>query len=313
MSWKHRKVLVTGATGFIGSHLVERLVDLEAEVECWAASEKRLARLARVRDRIDLRMIDIRDLARVAEATRRCQPEIVYHLAAYGVNFDERDMQPAVDINIRGTVHLLEALKGMPIKRIIAAGTWAEYGPKDHPAQEEDPLEPVGTYGTTKATATTIAMKMAVQDNLPLVVLRPFSVYGPGEGDYKFVPIVIRACLKKTPPKLTSCRQVRDYVYIEDAVEAFIKAADARLETPIVLNIASGRPVQLKELVDAVVRHFPGIQPDFGAMPDRENEIWSIRADISKAKKLLGWEPTHTLEQGITQTISWFKNNPHGN
>ena len=312
MDLKNRSILITGATGFLGSHLTRRLARLGTKVHAWSATSSRLWRLADVKDQIALSQVDIRDLAQVRQACRSLQPELVFHLAAYGVNHDEKDIPTAVDVNVRGTTHLLEALRGSGCRRIITTGTWAEYGPKDHPARETDPLEPVGIYGCTKAAATTIALGIAAREKLPLIVLRPFSVYGPGEGSHKFVPIVIQACLKRESPRLTSCRQVRDYVYVEDVVEAYLRAAEADLSMPAVINIGSGSPVELKQIVSAVTAHFEGIQPAFGAIPDRQNEIWRIEADITNAKKRLGWQPAFPLEKGIALTVDWFRKNTNG-
>ncbi len=306
--WKERKVLVTGATGFIGSHLAKQLAGLGADVHAWSASSDRLWRLDEAQQRIRLKTVDIRNLEEVRAACAEASPDTVFHLAAYGVNYDEHELGLAVDINVRGTVHLLEGLKATLCRRIVATGTWAEYGAKDHPMKEEETLEPVGVYGTSKATATTIALKMASQDKLPVVILRPFSVYGPGEGDYKFVPTVIRSCMKNESPRLTTCRQVRDYLFVDDVVEAYLKAAEAPIRMPAVMNIASGRPIALKELVSAVTSHFPGIEPAFGAIPDRENEIWRVEADVTRARELLGWQPAVSLEQGIEKTVAWFRN-----
>ena len=311
MDWKKRRVLVTGASGFIGSHLTRRLVQLGAEVIAWTASTQRLQRLSDVAGQIRLSQVDIRNFQQVQEACRKIQPEFVYHLAAYGVNYDEQDAVQAVAVNVQGTTHVLEALSEAGCRRIISTGTWAEYGAKDHPIREEEPLEPVGIYGCTKAAATTIALGIASLRRLPLTILRPFSIYGPGEGNYKFIPTVIQSCLKKQSPRLTSCRQIRDYIFIEDLVEAYLKAAEADAGSFPVLNVASGQPVALKEIVFSILRHFPEVQPAFGALPDREQEIWSVQADVTRVKKTLDWHPAHSLERGIGLTVDWYLR--HGN
>lgn len=110
---------------------------------------------------------------------------------------------------------------------MVATGTWAEYGAKDHPVRDDAPLEPVGVYGRSKSVATTVALKMAAQDNLPLGIVRPFSVYGPGEGESRFVPTEIRSFLRKEAAKLTACIPLRDDLYVDDVVEAYLKAAAA--------------------------------------------------------------------------------------
>ncbi len=310
---KNQRVLVTGATGFVGSHLTRRLVHLGAQVHAWAGSEKHLNRIADLQNRLHLKILDIRNADQVRQACQEVQPEIIFHLAAYGVNYDEQSTEMAVAVNVGGTVHLLQALRGISCTRIVATGTWAEYGPKDHPIQESESLEPVGVYGCTKAASTLTALGLAAQERLPLVLLRPFSVYGPGEGDHKFIPTIIQSCLDQETPRLSSCRQIRDYIFVEDVVEAYLKAAVAELTTPVVINIGSGTPVPLKEIVSMILKHFQGLTAAFGAIPDRPSEIWQVEADISNAKKQLGWQPSVPLEQGIRLTVNWFRSQRNGN
>ncbi|MBM4134682.1 MAG: NAD(P)-dependent oxidoreductase [Nitrospira sp.] len=307
MDWTQERILVTGASGFLGSRLIRRLVDLGARVEAWASSPAHLWRLADIRDRIALSLVDIRDADRVRAACGALQPNLVYHLAAYGVHAEEQEYVQAVDVNVRGTVNLLEGLKGTPCRLVVTTGTWAEYGGKDHPIRESDPLEPVGVYGATKAASTLVAVSLAAQRRLPLIVLRPFSVYGPGEGGGKFVPSIIRACLKGENPRLSSCRQIRDYLFIDDMVEAYVKAAGLTVSAPLVLNVASGVPLRLEDFARRILRHFPGKRPEFGAVPDRQGEIWNVQADITKAKAIMQWQPSWSLEEGIRTTIEWFK------
>ena len=312
MDWKKKKVLVTGASGFVGSYLTRQLVRQGADVYAWTASTQRLWRLSDVAEQVCLSQVDIRNFQQVQEACRKIQPEFIYHLAAYGVNYDEQDVVQAVAVNVQGTTHLLEALSEMGCRKIVGTGTWAEYGAKDHPIRENEPLEPIGLYGCTKAAATTIALGIASFRRLPLIILRPFSIYGPGEGNYKFIPTVIRSCLKKQSPRLTSCRQVRDYLFIEDLIDAYLKAAEADAGSFPVVNVASGRPVALTEIVSSILKHFPDVQPAFGALPDREQEIWSVQADVSRSRDALGWHPAHSLERGIEHTVAWYREHPHG-
>ena len=165
----------------------------------------------------------------------------------------------------------------------------------------------MGIYGATKAAATLVASAFAVRERLPLAVLRPFSVYGPGEGGQKFVPSVIRACLKGENPRLSSCRQIRDYLYVDDLVESYLKAAGLRGTPPVILNVASGVGLSLRDLAAEIVRYFPGARAEFGALPDRDGEIWKVQADITRAKTVMGWAPTWSLEKGIGMTVEWFR------
>lgn len=309
MDWTGRRVLVTGASGFLGSHLTRRLVHLGASVHVWTGSSANLWRLADVRERVTPAVVDVRDRAQVQAACARSQPEVVYHLAAYGVHAEQQDLQLMVGTNVTGTVHLLDALRQTPCRTVISTGTWAEYGNKSHPIAENEPLEPVGLYGATKAASTLLAMAFSEQTHLPVIVLRPFSVYGPGEGGAKFVPSVIRSCLQGENPRLSSGRQIRDYLYVDDVTGAYLKAAEVQSSRPLVLNVASGVPLRLDDFARAIVRHFPGRTAEFGAIPDRHQEIWTVQADISRATEALHWRPQYSLEDGIRMTIEWFNSN----
>jgi nucleoside-diphosphate-sugar epimerase len=307
MDWHRSRILITGASGFLGSHLTRRLVDRGAAVNVWTASSARHGRLADVLGRVTLSIVDIRDPVQVRDACRRIQPEVVYHLAAYGVHAEQRDFLQAVETNVRGTANLLAGLKGTACRLVVTTGTWAEYGSKDYPIHEREPLEPVGAYGATKAAATLTALAFADQERFPLVVLRPFSVYGPGEGGQKFVPSIIQACLKGENPRLSSGRQIRDYLYIDDVIAAYLKAADLTVTTPLVLNVASGVPLRLQDFASSIVKHFPDVRADFGALPDRDREIWKVQADITQIKAVMGWQPVWSLEDGIRTTVEWFR------
>ncbi len=307
MDWTGRRILVTGASGFLGSRLTRRLVEQGAVVEAWTTSSAHPVRLTAVFDRLTLSIVDIRDAVQVRDACRRAEAEVVYHLAAYGVHAEQQDFLQAVETNVRGTANLLVGLKDTPCRRVVTTGTWAEYGAKDYPIHEHEPLEPVGAYGATKAAATLLALAFASQERLPLVVLRPFSVYGPGEGGRKFVPSIIRSCLRGENPRLSSGRQVRDYLYIDDVIDAYLKAADLTVATPLVLNVASGIPLYLRDFASAIVTHFPGLHADLGALPDREREIWKVQADITQIKAIMGWQPVWSLEDGIRRTVEWYR------
>ncbi|MFN7973399.1 MAG: NAD-dependent epimerase/dehydratase family protein [Acidobacteriota bacterium] len=302
--WRGRRVLVTGATGFLGSHLTRRLSELGADVRAWAGSRAHLVRLEGVRARIE--DVDLRDARRVSEACRDAAPEVVFHLAAYGVQSREGDLGQAIAVNVQGTHHLLDAIGSTACRRVVQTGTWAEYAASERPLREEDPLAPVGPYATTKAMATLLACEMASRARWDLVVLRPFSVYGPREDDGKFVPTVIDACLRGDAPRLTSCRQVRDYVYVADVVDAYVAASDAMIENPCVVNVASGQGIALRDLALAIARHVGGSTISFGAIPDRPREIPHVRADIGRARGLLSWTPRHGLDEGIRLTSEWY-------
>jgi nucleoside-diphosphate-sugar epimerase len=308
MNWQKRRVLVTGATGFIGSHLAKRLVKRGAEVHAFVHSSGSLWRVKEIQERLFLHGIDLCDQASVNSACQEINPEIVYHLAAYGVNYEQQDIKQALDTNVMGTVNLIRGLRGTACKRFIHTSTFAEYGHKDHPIRETDSLEPVGIYASTKAAASLIAPVVAGECGIPLSIIRLFTVYGPFEGEDKFVPYVILSLLDGKAPKLTTCRQVRDYIYVEDVVEAYLNAADISIDEPLTLNIGSGVPITLQDVVRNISKLlYNKSEVLFGAIPHRRNEIWQAYADVTKAREVLGWYARIPLEEGLLRTIDWFR------
>lgn len=304
---KGRKILITGATGFLGSHLAKRLVKEGAKVHVWVRPSSSLWRLREIQERLSLHVVDLCDQISVNNACQKINPEIVYHLAAYGVHYQQQDIKQALDTNVMGTVNLIRGLRGTACKKFVHTSTFAEYGHKDHPIRETDSLEPEGIYASTKAATSLIAPAIAEQSGLPLLIMRLYTVYGPFESEDKFVPYIILSLLNGKAPKLTTCRQVRDYIYVEDVVEAYLKAADISIDEPLTLNIGSGIPITLRDLVQNILKFFNDGEVLFGAVPHRKKEIWQAYADITKAREVSGWVAKTPLEEGILKTVEWFK------
>jgi nucleoside-diphosphate-sugar epimerase len=311
MNLQRRRILVTGATGFIGSHLARRLVQEEADVHVLVRSPNNLWRLQDIHNKLTFHTVDIKVQELVENVCKEVNPEIVYHLASYGVDYRQQDLEEAVTTNILGTSYLLRALNGTACERFIYTGSCLEYGDKDGPIREDTLLEPTGIYGAGKAASTIIIRTLAISQKIPLLIFRPFGVYGPFEGKHKFIPYLILSLLKGEKPNLTSCRQVRDYTYIEDIVDALLKANTPLTNTPLIINLGTGIPITLKRIVEIILEFFSEGEVHFGAIPNRENETGSLWADVKKAKELFGWEAKTSLKEGLKKTVEWFKSHQH--
>ena len=307
MNWQKRCVLVTGATGFIGSHLAKCLVKEGAEVHALVRSSSSFWRLREIQEELSLHVVDLSDQISVNNACQEINPEIVYHLAAYGVHYQQQDIKQALDTNVVGTVNLIRGLRETACQKFVHTSTFAEYGHKDHPIRETDSLEPSGIYASAKAAASLIAPAIAEQCGISLLVMRLFTVYGPFEREDKFVPYIILSLLNGKVPELTTCRQVRDYIYVEDVVEAYLEAADISIDEPLTLNIGSGIPITLRDLAQNISKFFNNAKVLFDAIPHRKKDIWQAYADITKAREVLGWQAKTPLEEGLLNTIKWFK------
>ncbi|MDT5271684.1 MAG: UDP-glucose 4-epimerase [Acidobacteriota bacterium] len=299
--WRGRKVLVTGATGFIGRHVVRQ--GLEAGVEVHRLSSRESDPSA------NTHRGDLNDPARVSQVFDAVEPEGVIHLAASGVAYGANEVRELVEANALGLVNLFEAaltLRTMPA--FVLAGSGFEYAQRPRPLSEADPVEPFSPYGVSKACASLCARLYA--ERMSVTLLRLFSVYGPGEREPRLLPHLVGCARRGQPVELTGCEQVRDYTHVADAAESFWRALASAPPacTMRVLNIGTGSPVTLKQFVlhaaDALraAGHTPELL--FGAKPYRPGEPMVYTAEVGLARKTLGWLPSSELEAGVRSAVA---------
>jgi len=302
--------LVTGGNGFIGSHLVKKLISDKAYVIVIVRENSNLWRLKQSIDNIEIVKLDLLDKYKLRSCIKELKPEYVFHMAAYGVDQRNNDYRDAINTNVIGAINLLESLSGIGCKKIINAGTIMEYGCFDGLITEHTRLKPNNIYGSSKAAATLIAHQIAKEMNINIVTLRPFGVFGEYENHRRLFAHVILSILKGTDIKLTSCEQYKDYTYVGNIVDGFLMAAlNENLQNEI-FNIGSGDCLQLKYYIELILKCLgTDIRPVFGTVPYRTHDLCKAYPDMSKIKRLLGWEPSISLEDGIEKTIQWFKDN----
>lgn len=300
-------ILVTGATGFVGSHIARRLAALGAEVHVFVRKTSHPRRLKDVASCLRTVIADVEDPAPVREAVRSIRPRTIFHCAAFGGHSREKDPEHAFRTNCAGTFHLLSACAETGFDRFLHTGSSSEYGPRTTPMTEEGAADPLTPYGASKAAATLWCRAMAVSKELPVVILRLFSPYGPMDDPDRLIPAAARAFLEGRSPELSSPEGVRDYVYIDDVVEAFLRAAVASGVSGEIINIGSGRQHSVREVVALLYRITgSGASPRWNAVPPRAGSpVWI--AEIRKAKRLLAWEPRVPLEEGLRRTVEWMK------
>jgi nucleoside-diphosphate-sugar epimerase len=305
---RRRPVFVTGASGFIGSNLVPALVETGAEVHALVRPSAKLDRLGdAVRD-VAVHEADLRRAADVERAYRAARPGVVIHLAAPGGHPATAAQRTAMlEGTVLGTARLLAAAAAAPPERLVHVGSSLEYGRLTRPAREDDRLEPATYRGAAKAAATMLVLEYALEAARPATILRPFAVYGPRESERRLVPRAVHAALDCVELPLAVGPR-HDYVYVADVVEALLLAATADLSPGEVINVASGRSTANEELVRTLaratgveVRTRPG---SFDPRP-WDTDVWS--ADVSKAERLLGWRPAHSLDAGLQKTFEWFR------
>lgn len=300
--------LITGATGFIGSVLTRKLIEEEKKVVILSRNKKLNWRLQDITSRLTVYECDLvkDDSISILE---KVKPDYIFHCAAYGSLPEENNKQMMIDVNVKGTTNLLNAVKKHPFKLFIYAGSSSEYGIYNQPIKETNALHPVNDYAKTKAEASTRCINEAIKNNLPIIIFRLFSPYGYYEDKNRLIPYVINQCISNKQLLLSNPKNVRDFIFIEDVVEAFIKATEAQHTPGDVVNIGSGIQHSIQEIVEAVLTITNSKSKiEWGAkeIQKRQQEPTSWVANILKAKRILNWEPYHTLNQGLEKTIDWF-------
>src|ERR1017187_10419759 len=318
-NWNGVSALVTGADGFIGSHLTERLVRAGAKVRafCLYNSQGSLGWLdhapAEIRDAIDIRLGDIRD-SRFVQST--CTDvEVVFHLAALIANpYSYVAAESFYETNVRGTLNLLEAGLREGVGRIVQTSTSEVYGtPATVPIRETHPLNAQSPYAATKIAADQLALSYFQSFGTPVTVLRPFNTFGPRQSTRAVTATMLLQLLSgKKEISLGRLDTRRDLTYVSDVVDGFMRAGTVEEIEGKVIQLGTGRSVSIEELFTIACRVLgvcATVMPDTRRLRPDASEVLELQSDPSRALELLGWKPTVTLEEGLERTASWLREN----
>lgn len=299
-----KRVFVTGATGFIGQHVLAQGLNLRAELHALSRTEQRS-------DAVRWWPGNLLDADRIKHIAAQVRPDGILHLAAGGVAYGAARNRDMLRINVEGLAVLLDAVRDAGISpHVVVAGSGFEYAPQDRPLCEDDPITPDSLYGVSKAAATQLARVYA--SSFPTTVLRLFSLYGPGEQEPRVVPYVIAQTKRGLPVDLTPGEQVRDYSYVKDAAEGFWRTLASMPTTPgfRVWNLASGVNTTLRSFLELLGQALleRGLTPDlrFGTRPYRSNELMKYIADIRELRTALDWSPPTSLIVGISEMLDQY-------
>ena len=306
-----KRVVVTGGTGFVGANLVRRLVADGHQVHLLARPEFSSWRIDSIRDRIEIHEVSLSDKDRLRSMLATIEPAWVFHLAVHGAYSWQTDEAQMHETNVLGTLNLLKASTEIGVEMFVNAGSSSEYGRQDHAPAEIADTHPETPYGKTKAIATSICF-FAALDGVRVCTLRLYSAYGPFEDPRRLLPSLIVHGQRGMFPALVNPQTARDFVHVDDAVEALLLVAQRGAEPPAAIyNVGTGVQTTVGEAVN-VARHvlnIPG-EPQWGSMPARVWDTDTWVADSRKIRTDLGWEPRYTFENGFRQMVAWLDEHP---
>lgn len=313
-----KKVLVTGAGGFIGSHLVEELVKIGAHVRAFVRYNSRndwgmLELLPKhILQEMEVIAGDIQDPFFVKRAVKGC--DIVFHLAALiPIPYSYKAPQSYVRINVEGTLNVLQACLEAGVEKVIHTSTSEVYGTAKYvPIDEDHPLNPQSPYAATKVAADKLAESYYLSFELPVAIIRPFNTFGPRQSARAVIPTIVTQALTRDIVELGSLEPVRDLTYVKDTVRGFLAIANSNKSEGEVLNIGTGQGTTIGELVNIVSKilgkELKVCVEDERKRPEK-SEVMKLICDYSKAKNMLNWTPRYSLEDGLREVVGWIGDN----
>lgn len=307
-----RRVLVTGAAGFIGAGLTRRLLGEGHGVDLLLGRGSDTWRLEDIRKALTVHEADLRDGEAVRSVLDGARPDWIFHLAAHGAYSWQTDAQGIFQSNVLGTLNLAQACVRRGFEAFIQAGSSSEYGFKDHAPSEDEAPEPNSQYAVAKVSATLLCRQLALQHGLRLATLRLYSVYGPWEDPRRLMPTLVAHGLRGELPPLVAPDTARDFVHVEDVHDAFLLAAATSVEgSSGIYNVGSGTQTSLRHLVE-IAQRVLGISatPQWGSHEPRpwDASVWV--ADPAKIRRELGWRPQRDLADGLTDLAAWLAERP---
>lgn len=304
------RVLITGATGFVGACLTRKFLELGHEIHAFVRPESNRWRIADIADKIFLHNVDLRAAQPVAQAVGTIKPECIFHLATYGGFSFQHNTEAIFAANLLGTINLVAACEKTGFACFVNTGSSSEYGLKSQAMKENDHLEPRGDYGVSKAAATLFCRSEALQKNLPIISLRIFSPYGPWDDPKRLIPYVISSLLSGTVPALSTPFSVRDYVFIDDVIAAYVAVSGAVIVPGAIYNVGSGRQTSIGEVVAKISTKIgTNLTPVWGMREMQRPEPATWVADISALTSYCNWLPSVSLDDGVQITIDWMNEN----
>ena len=318
MVWTDRDVLVTGAGGFIGSHLAEQLVAAGARVRAFVRYTSRgdIGLLSLLRPDVASRLAviagDLRDVEAVREATRGV--DAIFHLGALiAIPYSYLHPREVIETNVMGTLNVLMAAREYGVRRVVHTSTSEVYGTAQYvPIDEKHPLQGQSPYSASKIGADKVVESFYRSFDLPVATLRPFNTYGPRQSARAVIPTIITQALSRDEIRLGALEPMRDLTFVDDTVDGFLKMGFADAAIGQEVNIGSGSCISIGDLAAKIMRlvgrELPIVAEGRRLRPER-SEVMRLHASNQKARNLTGWEPSVSLDEGLARTIDWIQDN----
>lgn len=315
MNWSGKQVLVTGAGGFIASHLVERLVSEGAQVRAFVRYTSRndvgMLRLISpdVFSQLEIARGDLRDMEAVRDAVRGV--DTIFHLGALiAIPYSYVNPREVIDVNIMGTLNVLMAARDFNVRRVVHTSTSEVYGTAQYtPIDESHPLQGQSPYSASKIGADKIAESFYRSFDVPVTTLRPFNTYGPRQSMRAVIPTIITQTLTRNEVKLGSLDPSRDFTFVKDTVNGFMCMAEAENVLGQEVNLGNDNTIRIGDLVDkifGIIGKTHNVVVDVQRVRPGKSEVMKLWASNQKAKELIGWKPRVSLDEGLRLTIEWI-------
>ncbi len=307
------KIFITGATGFIGSHLARTLCNSQDhQVHILVRPESNLWRINDVQDKLSLHTGDLQNLDQLKKILVPLQPDVIVHCAVSGMfSGKSASDEELIHTNLFGTINLIKASQEIPYQCFINTGSSSEYGIRQEPMKETDYCDPDNILGFTKLCATVYGRMIALQTKKPIIGVRVYSPYGPWDDKRRFISLAIAHTLQKKFFKCSRPTIARDYIYIDDLIQLYISCFDkAQQYAGEIFNAGTGEEKTLRQVIEAIeTATGKPMEIQWDAFPPAPYDTDHWQADMAKTQNIIGWRPRYNLTQGIQNTVEWFTNN----
>ncbi|MGH4120183.1 NAD-dependent epimerase/dehydratase family protein [Clostridium sp.] len=305
-----KSVLITGASGFVGASLTRRLLKENYKIHVITRDNTDLWRLGGILEDIEIHNLSLLNSEKIAKLASDISVDKIYHLATYGGYHYQNKVEDVINTNVIGTFNLFREFSRKGIEMFVNTSSSSEYGEKTQPMSEEMNVAPNNMYGASKAAGTILCSTYAKINKIPLVTLRLFSPYGYYDAKTRLIPTVITSCLIGNEIKLSRKDSVRDFIFIDDVMEAYLAASKRVNSHGEIFNVGSGTQYTIEEIV-STVKNLIGkdVKIDWEENLNRQYEPLMWVSDNKSAYEKLNWKPNVEIRDGLNNTINWFKDN----